>query len=260
MTIYLNNKKVPIRIYSGGEVDVNVNGLVSSSNYRQMISAIIRKSDDLMALLLTVDAIRRVDPGARIGAHIPYMPYARQDRVCNQGEALSAQVMANIINSLELDIVYVNTPHSDLIMRMIRNSQAYPMYVDIEKLGLSLDVAVMCADAGMSKRSVAMPYTPVKTEIMHATKKRDALTGNITETSFSHSVKGRNVLVIDDICDGGQTFIELAKVLKQRGAKNLYLYVEFGIFRNGTDEILKYYEKVDCRFDFRQEEWEFFEQ
>ena len=253
VTIYLNNKKVPMRVFSGGEVDVNVKGLVAPSGIRKNITAILRSANDLIALMLTVDAIRQIDPEAYISAHIPYLPYARQDRVCNEGEAFSSKVVAQLINSLNLEMVYVDVPHSDVMVDLIKNCESYPFYIDLHSVEWPLGISVMCADEGMFKRNKII--LPLSGELLCASKKRDTLTGEITETSFSADVTNRNILVIDDICDGGQTFIELAKALKEKGANKLYLHVAFGIFRFGEEELLKYYEKVGCQFDFRQEEW-----
>lgn len=248
MPIYIHGNKVPIRVFSGGEVDVNVKGLFWDKAPWKNISAVIRNSDDLISLFLTVNAIRQIDPDSKIRAHIPYLPYARQDRVCNEGEAFSARSIAQLINSMELDAIYVNVPHSDVMIDLINNCYRIPFRIDFEGIGGCI---IMAADEGMSKR-LRMEKCG---RILHARKKRDTLTGQIKETTFSGDVEGKDIVVVDDICDGGQTFIELAKILKEKGANKLHLYVTFGIFRNGEEELLKYYETVRCQFDFRQEEW-----
>jgi ribose-phosphate pyrophosphokinase len=255
MTIYLNNEKVPIRIFSGGEVNVNVNGLMSPYDGNK-IFAVIRNSDDILAFILTVDAIRQENPSAIITAHIPYMPYARQDRVCNKGEAFSAKVIADIINSLKLDMVYVNVAHSDVIVNLINNCKNIPLYIDLSSMGYSTDIFIMCADEGMFERRKIIPGLSGK--ILYASKKRDPMTGEITNVSFSGDIVNRDILVIDDICDGGRSFVELAKVLKARGANKLHLYVCFGIFKFSGHVALQlcdYYDSIRCKFDFRNEVW-----
>ena len=72
--------------------------------------------------------------------------------------------------------------------------------------------------------------------MLTATKVRNTITGEITGTRLDdpdQSAKGRDCLIVDDICDGGRTFIELAKVIRQQGPARGYLYVTHGIFSNG---------------------------
>ena len=79
-----------------------------------------------------------------------------------------------------------------------------------------------------------------------ASKIRDTKTGYITETKLQGEVRGRDVLIFDDICDGGRTFIELAKSLKAKGAKKISLYITHGIFSKGKDVLYNHIDEIIC--------------
>ena len=99
---------VDVKIFKGGEVGVTIPTPIFANHQPQdevMIQANLINSDMVMAFFMTIDAMRRFDPTARIHAKIPYLPYARQDRVCNEGEALSIAMFANMLNAMKLESV-----------------------------------------------------------------------------------------------------------------------------------------------------------
>ncbi len=222
MSIELTNGKFETFVFSGGEVHVRV----VECHPQPHIKAIIYNSEDIMTLLMLCDAIKRT--GRTIHRlDIPYLPYARQDRVCNVGEALSIKVMADLINSIGAKQVCVTDVHSDVSLALIKNVHNYPA----EALGLMEVIGnklVICPDAGAEKRILKL-----KRPYVMATKVRDPMTGDIKETRIYGDVKDKECIIVDDICDGGKTFIELAKVLLNSGASSVDLYVTHGIFSKG---------------------------
>ncbi len=209
-------------VFSGGEVHVRVLECFPKAHIR----AVLNNSEDVMRLLMLCDAIKRM--GKQIHRiDIPYLPYARQDRVCNPGEALSIKVMCDLINSIGATQVCVTDVHSEVSMALLDRAHNYMP----EQLGLKEVIGsklVICPDAGAEKRilKLKMPY-------VMATKVRDVATGEIKETKLYGDVKGRNCIIVDDICDGGRTFIELARVLRASGASTVDLYVSHGLFSKG---------------------------
>ena len=247
MPIYLNSKKVESFNFSGGECQVKIDAAgIEVAN----ITAILNSSDAIMQLLLVVDAVRRINPKAEINLLIPYFPYARQDRVCNPGEALSVRVMADLINSVRADVVTIIDPHSDVTaailnnVKVIKQSQIIAESV-LAKIIKDKKLIVISPDAGAEKKTKEAAKL-VGAESMAASKVRDTMTGNIISTQIHGDVKGRDVIILDDICDGGATFTELAKELKNHGAKNIYLYVTHGIFSRGLDILKEHFSHVYC--------------
>ena len=99
---------------------------------------------------------------------------------------------------------------------------------------LDNDISFCAPDKGASIKvaSVANGYTD---NIIQLSKCRDVSTGNIQGIDIvSGDVKDKDILIIDDICDGGMTFISAAEELKYNGAKSVSLYVTHGIFSKGV--------------------------
>ncbi|MGB2521655.1 ribose-phosphate pyrophosphokinase-like domain-containing protein [Shewanella algae] len=77
----------------------------------------------------------------------------------------------------------------------------------------------------------------LEAEVFQASKRRDPATGAILASELNADVAGRSLLILDDICDGGRTFIELARLLKQKGAARVGLYVTHGLFSRGIEPL-----------------------
>ena len=250
MTIFVNQKMLETFVFPGGECHVRINP--SDINDTAEILAYLEHSNAVLQLLLAVDAIRRVNPNTAINLTIPYFPYARQDRVCNPGEALSLSVMANLINSLQCNQVTIYDPHSEVTSALLNRCTIITLAELITGSSLAQEIvqkslALVSPDAGAEKKITHLiQHLASPVEVFYARKTRNKLTGVITSTTLDGDVHGKDLIILDDICDGGHTFIELAKVLKTHGAGNLYLYVTHGIFSKGLDVLKLYFEKVYC--------------
>lgn len=232
--------------FPGGEVGaallpvgyINVTGIV--------ITAWVRNSDDFMQLCMFLDAATRTHSAAKIHLHIPYLPYARQDRVCNEGESLSIAVIARIINSYNLTRVYLYDVHSDVSLALF-NSVVHITQADtfIGKL-VELQTEVLIApDAGAAKKIYeSASRMSHSVEVVIANKKRNVQTGEIISVDVDvEKIRGKRCVVLDDICDGGRTFIELSGYVKNV-AKELTLCVTHGIFSKGEDVVCDAYGRV----------------
>ena len=230
-------------VFSGGEVHVKIKDPFPFGVAK--IVTRINNSEDLMRLILAVDALRRMGVG-HISAFIPYLPYARQDRVMVKGEPLSTKVFASIINGLKLNRITCYDPHSDVSMALLDNSQFLTNFDEVDRFIKyhcgDENLLVVAPDAGAYKKIYKMcTHIGYEGEIIVANKVRDLNTGAILSTQIHGEVKRRNCLIADDIIDGGKTFVELAISLKEKGAEKLYLFASHGIFSKGYDELLKHY-------------------
>lgn len=261
----VNGIPVNISVFKGGEVNVVIpenviSALQPRSNYAPVIvqvRASLTDSNKLMALMLVVDAIRRVNPEACITAVIPYFPYARQDRVCNPGEALSVSVVAGMINSLNLNCVEIVDPHSGVTPALIKNvqvrDQAYYMNKVRARLADSVspkDVWLMAPDQGAYKKVLDLVAPNNFAGFMHAIKERDPKTMEIKQVKIQGDVQGKHILVVDDICDGGRTFLELGAILREQKAASIRLFVTHGIFSYGTKKLCEMYDEVITTHSF----------
>ncbi len=120
--------------FSGGEIQVRLKGEISKGKDFS-IDAFLFSSDDIVALILLVDALRRA-AGRPINISLvcPYLPYARQDRVCASGESLALKVMCDIINGLNFSSVTVWDVHSDVSLALLNNIYNVPQKTFVSRI------------------------------------------------------------------------------------------------------------------------------
>lgn len=197
------------------------------------ITWLFENNEELVALIYLVGHMR--EHGVeRIFLEMPYIPNARQDRVKNEEDIFTLKYFANVINMLQFDGVFVTDPHSYVSCALINRIKAYPVENVIMKILMHSEsfgafgednFSMFFPDEGSMKRYseifVDIPYT-------YGMKVRDWKTGQIQGLEVVGSVdniKGKTILIIDDICSKGGTFYHSAKKLKELGAGKIYLYV-----------------------------------
>lgn len=261
VTLQLNNLHVPVKhfTFNGGEEQVVIDQTHSPKGRVAYIdiTAKLKSSQDVMTLVMLTDACRHIhnlDHCAVFTLHMPYIPYARQDRVMNAGEAAAVKAFVNVIAGLKFDKIVVSDPHSDVATNLLDNIGArlevrsqdvlFASYLGGE-FGVAPRImtvgrgnpVIVAPDAGARKKAqkVADRYG---FRIIEAGKVRDVTNGKITGTSVHDDVTGLPCIIVDDICDGGRTFIPLAAALREKGASQVILYVTHGIFSNGKQCLL----------------------
>lgn len=168
---------------------------------------------------------------APVSLVIKYLPYGRQDKEISNTSTFALHSFAVLLNRLNFMEVMIMDPHSDVALKCINN--AYPMYPDrqVKEVIKATNSDLLCyPDAGALKK-----YTEIYRDLDYiwGEKDRDQATGKILSYKVIGDPKDKNVLVIDDLCDGGMTFILLAKDLLAAGAKEVNLFVTHGIFSKG---------------------------
>ncbi len=251
--LLLNNNPIKFFKFPGGEIQVDIERLETE---RATLTWKPNHTDDIMLLLLTVNALQH--RGARdIILDVLYLPYARQDRVCSPGQAFSLEVIVQLLDNLELaDIRFWDLHNSNLILEMFDKTHA--MEIEIHDTfthynfldNFDLSNLILCApdEGAWDKIDNIVKEFELRSAI-HFEKERCPDNGTILaiqENKYNRHYEGYNILVVDDICDGGRTFIEVAKELKKKTDENLYLYVTHGIFSSGLGELLQYYKHIFC--------------
>ena len=211
------------------------------------LSAIITfRGNDIMLLVSAVNALNNMGV-EDIALSMPYALGARQDRIMTSGEVFGAKVYASIINSLNFSAVNYYDPHSDVIVALTNNAVVDNNHdfigIVVSYLNLE-DVTLISPDAGAQKKiySLAQHLSNNYTvNIVKADKVRDVATGKISSTKvYADNLQGKPCLIVDDICDGGTTFIKLAEELRNvHKADEIYLAVSHGIFSKGVIPIFK---------------------
>ena len=231
--------------FNAGEVQVSLEEFeaVVTTNSRATITARIRNSDDLMELIMVTDAVKRLSPLIQMTLVLPYLPYSRQDRVANPGEALSAKVFADMINALNFKKVFTYDAHSDVGVACLNNCESYGQSMILEDLigyDVMQDYTLVSPDAGAVKKTLKVAQHFEGLKVINCDKSRDTMTGEITGTyvNWGYSMREMRLLIVDDICDGGMTFIKIAEAVQKFKPKSIDLYVTHGIFSKGMDPLL----------------------
>lgn len=173
-----------------------------------------------------------------VSLSMPYLPYARQDKPVSNKTTFALRTFARVINAADFTFVKVFDPHNRYLSEKIfKNFRSEPVILDrfIKELA---PTHICYPDLGaMTRYNFYFPQV----EIMYAEKDRDQQTGEILgvrivpaflDSRVSNPLE--TVLIVDDLADGGGTFIKLAYELKKSGFKDIHLYVSHGLFTKGT--------------------------
>lgn len=239
--------------FSGGEPHIKINPDFDVSE-PVTITHRINSFNDFGLLLLAIDALKRMDVKL-INVFIPYFPAARQDRVMISGEPLSVKVYADILNSLKLNKVTVFDAHSEVTPALLDNCEVISNHAFIAEVlkKIGKEVKLISPDGGALKKIYKVSEYLGGVEVVECSKSRDVKTGKLSGFKvYNDDLKGMDCLIVDDICDGGGTFVGLAEELKKKNAGKLYLAVSHGIFNKGFDVFQKDFEKIFTTNSFRE--------
>lgn len=242
--------------FSGGEPHIKI-VQDFDVNRKVTITHRLNSFNDLGLLCVTVDALRRMDVKI-IELFIPYFPAARQDRVMIPGEPLSVKIYADIINAMQLNKVFVFDAHSEVTPALLNHSTVIPNYTFIKEVlnRIGQNVKLISPDGGALKKIYKVSEFLGGVEVVECSKSRDVKTGKLSGFKvYNDDLEGMDCLIVDDICDGGGTFVGLAEELKKKNAGKLYLAVSHGIFNKGF-EVLNCFDGIFTTNSFKDFEGE----
>ncbi len=210
------------KTFSDGEKYIRVENEISGPVW--VIANTNPPAENLLELFFLLDALRRLT--ADIYLIVPYFAYARQDRITYKGESLGAQVISDFLEYFELKRVFVLHIHS----RMIKS---YLDYEDLFPLDL-IHPLVRRADVVVAPDKGGIPFARMVGDkcglpVIHVEKKR--ITEEKVEVfEVSGEVKGKRVMIVDDMIATGGTIIEATEKLLSEGAREVEVYATHGIF------------------------------
>lgn len=163
--------------------------------------------------------------------HITYLPYGRQDKKVNNNTTFALHTFSMLLNTLDFKTVNIDDPHNPRTEKLINNLNInYPIDKVYDVFSVTKSNVVCYPDSGAFDK-----YRNVyKYPYVFARKERCPATGIITKCEFIGDVNNKNVLIVDDICDGGRTFIFLTEKLLAAGANEVNLFVTHGLFSGGV--------------------------
>ncbi len=232
------NAVFEITQYPAGERHVRVRDGATISSLAT-VEANAHNFDDL-GIILTADRIlRRLS--VEVEWFIPYFPFARHDRRNDRLDGIELELALEVV--AELNIVIAD-PHSEVSARLPHFAQS-EVVRRFEHAGLfATNPVVIIPDAGAAKK--AYNWTGGR-DVVQAIKHRDPATGELSGFGvLTDDLGGRPCIIIDDICDGGGTFLGLAKELQAKNAGPLTLAVTHGLFTKGTASLAESFAAIAC--------------
>src|SRR6201988_2918314 len=225
-----------VRRFSDMEVFVEINENIRGEDVFVVQSTSYPANDNLMELLVAMDALRR-GSARRITAVIPYYGYARQDRKSGPRTPISAKLVANLITVAGADRVLTLDLHAGQIQGFFDiptdNLYAAPMMTrdikerfDLAKIMVvSPDVGGVARARGLAKR-INAPLAIVD--------KRRERAGESEVMNVIGEVDGHVCILVDDIVDSGGTLVNAADALLEHGARDVYAYISHGVLSGGA--------------------------
>lgn len=218
--------KAVVSRFSDGEIVVEINENVRGKDVFVLQSTCAPTNDNLMEIMLMVDALKRASAG-RITAVLPYYGYARQDRRPRSARvAISAKVVANMLQDVGVGRVLIMDLHADQIQGFfdipVDNIYASPVLLDDLVKKSYEDLLVVSPDVGGVVRARALAKK-LNCDLAIIDKRRPK--ANVSEVMhIIGEVEGRNCVIMDDMVDTAGTLTKAAEVLKARGAKKVVAY------------------------------------
>jgi ribose-phosphate pyrophosphokinase len=243
-------------LFPAGEVGIKLNcpnyRFFAEGNGTYKVTARLHNSNDIISLAMIKNAIENEDLEAKIDLFMPYVPYARQDRVCDNGEAFSLKVFTNLLNSLNFNSITICDPHSEVTPALINRVKVVEQLDIVQNFRVFRDritfgnCVFVSPDAGSNKKTSKLASFFSHVNFVRADKLRNLATGEIKETIvYCDDFEGADVVIADDLGDGMGTFLALAKALKNKNCGKIILYITHCIaskgfqilFDGGIDEV-----------------------
>jgi ribose-phosphate pyrophosphokinase len=241
---YLKLKLVnsSIRKFADGEIYIEINENIRGNSIFIIQSISSPANDNLMELLLCIDALKR-SSAKNITAVIPYFGYARQDRKVVPRTSISAKLVSNLITKAGADRVVTVDLHAGQVQGFfdipVDNLFCTPIFArHVNKNINSKNIICVAPDVGGTERARALgKLLDVGLAIVD---KRRPSPGKSQVMNVVGNVKNKTCIIVDDIIDTGGTIVNAAKALKNRGAKEVYVYITHGVL---SGEAVKKIEK-----------------
>lgn len=248
ITIKADNVDIPVKQvrFSDGASNLQLlvpTGFIPKSYMSITVDPTTPCDEVLWEVLLARSAVKNYLPGVETLLTLKYLPNARADRAFEAGNIVPLHVFMQAIYPL-FDTIFLTDPHSDYVKTLFGDKlnikEQYSCFLDTMQDIQSGDVIVSPDKGSLAKceklqQKLSYKYKAVR--VVVASKKRDTATGKIIETTLPEDcdVVGKRCIIVDDILDGGGTFIPLAFALREAGAASVELYVTHGIFAGGLD-------------------------
>ena len=230
-----------IKRFADGEIYIEINENIRGNSVFVIQSTSTPANDNLMELLLCIDALRR-SSAKNITAVIPYFGYARQDRKVAPRTSISAKVVSNLITNAGATRIVTVDLHAGQIQGFfdipVDNLFTTPMFARyIKKKFKTKNLVCVSPDVGGVQRTRGLA-TKIKTDLVIIDKRRPE-PGKSQVMNIIGDVKGKNCIIVDDIIDSGGTIINAVDALKKAGAIDVYVFITHAVLSGEAAEKIK---------------------
>ncbi len=220
-----------IKRFADGEIYIEINENIRGNSVFVIQSTSHPANDNLMELLLCIDALRR-SSAKNITAVIPYYGYARQDRKVAPRTSISAKVVANLITNAGASRVVTVDLHAGQIQGFfdmpVDNLFTTPLFSKyIKKKMKSKNLLCVSPDVGGVQRTRGLA-TKIKADLAIIDKRRPT-PGQSKVMNIIGNVKGKTCIIVDDIIDSGGTIVSAVDALKKAGALEVYVFITHAV-------------------------------
>ena len=230
-----------IRRFADGEIYIEINENIRGNSVFVIQSTSNPANDNLMELLLVIDALRR-SSAKNVTAVIPYFGYARQDRKVAPRTSISAKVVANLISNAGASRVVTVDLHAGQIQGFfdmpVDNLFTTPLFAKYIKKKLK-DKKLICVspDVGGVQRTRGLA-TRIKADLAIIDKRRPA-PGKSQVMNIIGDVKNKTCIIVDDIIDSGGTIVNAVDALKKNGANEVYVFITHAVLSGDAVKKIK---------------------
>ncbi len=235
---------VEIFVFPDGEKRIRIKENVLDKDCVIVQSASIPPDENYMELFIMIDALKR--SGAKsIKAVIPYLGYQRQDHIFRDGEAVSLEVIAEILTKVGMTELFSFDLHSpkipDIFSVPVHHLSALPIFAEKIRKEFDLkDIVLVSPDMGGIRRIKMISEMLGNIPFAAIEKNRDLSTGEITDDGLNGDVKGKIAIIVDDMISTGQTMVEAAELLIEEGASRVFVFATHAVFAKDAGKLLQH--------------------
>ncbi|HJW65315.1 MAG TPA: ribose-phosphate pyrophosphokinase [Candidatus Bathyarchaeia archaeon] len=226
-------EKVPVvsRVFPDGESYIRLEGSVRDEHVAIVNTTSKPQDSNLMQLAFMASAAKR-NGAKKVTAVVPYLAYARQDRIFLEGENVSIETVAAMLKAAGIDQLVTVNIHAETALNtfpfLAKTLTAIPLLAEyFLKKGFTEAFALAPDKGAMYIAQQAQQI--LGGEAGNLEKQRDRHTGQTTQTGVHLNIKGKTIIIFDDIISTGGTIVGAAKILREQGAAKIYAACVHGL-------------------------------